>query len=187
MEHVPRIIGGAVLATGIAAASYPLLFRHRCLTWGTTPEEVARELPGDDLLADPDIIATRAVTVDAPPAPSGRGWFRWAAAAAAPTPTTGSRTCSASACTAPTRSCRSSRMKLGDEFQLGPDRPKMRVEVLDPERVLAFRFEDSTWVWIFGLYPPTGDQAGEPEPDRHPARLARRRGCSVCWSWSRAA
>ena len=62
-----RIIGGAVLATGLAAASYPLLFRHRCLTWGTTPDEVTRELPGDELLADPDILSTRAVTVDAPP------------------------------------------------------------------------------------------------------------------------
>ena len=30
--------------------------------------QVARELPGDDLLANPDIIATRAVAIDAPPA-----------------------------------------------------------------------------------------------------------------------
>jgi len=29
--------------------------------------QVARELPGDDLLANPDIIATRAVAIDAPP------------------------------------------------------------------------------------------------------------------------
>jgi hypothetical protein len=32
-----RIIGGAALATGLAASSYPLLFRRRCLTWGATP------------------------------------------------------------------------------------------------------------------------------------------------------
>jgi hypothetical protein len=32
----------------------------------------------------------------------------------------------------------------------------MRVEVLEPERMLAFRLEDETWVWIFGLFPVDG-------------------------------
>ncbi|RZT79615.1 nitroreductase family protein [Micromonospora violae] len=39
----------------------------RWLTWGATAGEVAATLPGDDLLADPDIVSTRAVTIDAPP------------------------------------------------------------------------------------------------------------------------
>ena len=104
-----RIIGGAVLATGIAAVSYPLLFRRRCLTWGATPEEVARELPGDELLADPDILSTRAVTIDAPPSAMWPWLLQMGADAGVPTPTTGSRTCSASGCTARTRCCRSSR------------------------------------------------------------------------------
>src|SRR5690348_10313450 len=54
-----RIAGGAGLAAAAAALSYPWLFRRPCLTWGATPEEAARELPGDGLLANPDIIATR--------------------------------------------------------------------------------------------------------------------------------
>ena len=65
------IIGGAGLAgltVAAAAVSYPWLFRRTCLTWGATPEEVTGELPGDDLLPNPDILTTRAITIDAPPA-----------------------------------------------------------------------------------------------------------------------
>jgi hypothetical protein len=38
-------------------------------------------------------------------------------------------------------------------MQLGPNRPKMRVEVVEVERVFAVGFEDGTWVWIFALFP----------------------------------
>ena len=44
-------------------------------------------------------------------------------------------------------------LNVGDELPLGPNRPEMRVEVLDPERALTFRFEDGNWVWIFALFP----------------------------------
>jgi hypothetical protein len=36
------------------------------LTWGSTPEEVSRSLPGDDLVPDPTFNATRAITIAAP-------------------------------------------------------------------------------------------------------------------------
>jgi hypothetical protein len=58
---------------GIGAAlswlgTYPLFLRRWCLTWGARPDEVSRELPGDELLADAGIVATRAITIGAPPA-----------------------------------------------------------------------------------------------------------------------
>jgi hypothetical protein len=62
-----------VAIAGIAAAALaaePLYRRHlrgRVLTWGATPEEAARRLPGDGLLDPADIVATRAITIDAPP------------------------------------------------------------------------------------------------------------------------
>jgi hypothetical protein len=37
------------------------------LTWGATPEEVSRALPGDDLVTRPTFNATRAITIAAPP------------------------------------------------------------------------------------------------------------------------
>ncbi len=62
-----RIITGAGLAAGLLAASYPVLFRTRCLTWGATPDEFARNIPGDELLPDADEVSTRAITISAPP------------------------------------------------------------------------------------------------------------------------
>ena len=152
-----RVAGGAGLAVAAAALSYPWLLRRPFLTWGATPEEAARELPGDDLLASPDIVSTRAVTIGAPPSAvwpwlvqmgSGRGGvytYDWienlfglgmhSAGEILP---------------------QFQDMKLGDELPLGPGRPKMRVEVFEPERALSFRFEDQNWVWTFALFPADG-------------------------------
>ena len=47
-------------------------------------------------------------------------------------------------------------LKAGDELPLGPNRPKMRIEVLDPEQALTMRFEDGNWVWIFALFHEDG-------------------------------
>src|SRR5215211_9028227 len=59
------------LVIGLAAAAAAYGYRKRVrdwhLHWGATPDEVERELPGDELLADPDVVSTRAVAIDAPP------------------------------------------------------------------------------------------------------------------------
>jgi hypothetical protein len=44
------------------------VYRPWALSWGATDEEVARPMPGDELVPDPSFCATRAVTIDAPPA-----------------------------------------------------------------------------------------------------------------------
>jgi hypothetical protein len=56
-------LGGA--AAG--AAAYHLYGRPRIRNWGSHAGEVRRSLPGDDLVGDPEVRTTRAVTVDAPP------------------------------------------------------------------------------------------------------------------------
>jgi hypothetical protein len=53
-------------AVGGAVVVYALLVRPRCLRWGATRQESGALLPGDDLIADPDLTATRAITVRAP-------------------------------------------------------------------------------------------------------------------------
>ena len=45
--------------------AYSLLLRGRQLRWGATPEEVATRLPGDELLPETDLMATRAITIRA--------------------------------------------------------------------------------------------------------------------------
>lgn len=52
-----------LLAVTVAAA---LWGRHRMATWGTTPDERDRPMPGDDLVPDPLTQVTRAVGIAAP-------------------------------------------------------------------------------------------------------------------------
>jgi hypothetical protein len=53
-------------AIGGAAAAYILLARPRHLRWGTTDQDSDEPLPGDDLIQNPNLVATRAITVRAP-------------------------------------------------------------------------------------------------------------------------
>lgn len=48
-------------------AAYHFLARPRLLTWGTTPEEAAMPLPGDEIKQPVFMRSTMAVTIDAPP------------------------------------------------------------------------------------------------------------------------
>ena len=149
-----RIMAGLALVAGLWAASYPVLLRKRCLTWGATPDEIARALPGDELLVTADIVSTRAVTIDAPPSAiwpwlvqmgSGRGGaytYDWI-----------ENLFGLGMHSATEILPQFQDVKAGDEMQLGPKRPKMRVEILDPRRVFTVRFEDGKWVWIFALFP----------------------------------
>ena len=53
----------SVIPMGGAAAAYICFARPRQLRWGATDQESDRPLPGDDLIANPDLTATRAITV----------------------------------------------------------------------------------------------------------------------------
>jgi hypothetical protein len=64
-ERMRRRYVTSVLAIGLAAAAYIRLARPRQLRWGTTDQERAATLAGDDLIANPDLTATRAITVHA--------------------------------------------------------------------------------------------------------------------------
>src|SRR5262245_31784932 len=70
-ETARRTIAG-VLAAACAAVLleciYRLLLRDPLLTWGATAAEADRRLPGDELLEVADVVATRAIDIDAPPA-----------------------------------------------------------------------------------------------------------------------
>lgn len=57
-------LGAAILVAAGHVASYSL-WRRWCIGWGAPDEELRANLPGDELLADPDIITTRAVSIGA--------------------------------------------------------------------------------------------------------------------------
>jgi hypothetical protein len=74
MRHVERLEGDVTRRTrwtivglgGLAAAVYALVLRPWMLAWGSTAEERARPLPGDDLKPDAEYVTTRAVAIRAP-------------------------------------------------------------------------------------------------------------------------
>jgi hypothetical protein len=59
-----------LIAAGLTAAAllgYVRVIRPWHLRWGATDEEVARSMPGDDIVLNPDFNATRAITINARP------------------------------------------------------------------------------------------------------------------------
>lgn len=59
-----------LLAVSIIASMLAVYFafiRRRLLIWGATSEETKESLPGDEIVQKPHFIATRAITINAPP------------------------------------------------------------------------------------------------------------------------
>lgn len=149
MTKLPLLAGACA---AIAAYSPPA--RRWYLTWGATTEEATGPLPGDDLLTEPGLQSTRAITIDAPPAAvwpwlvqmgSGRGGaytYDWIENLFGLDMHSADRILP-----------EFQDLAAGDELPLGQNGPKMRVEILDPERTLAFRSADGAWVWTFHLRP----------------------------------
>src|SRR5437763_10474062 len=70
MRWPVRILALSAAVTACTAAMdrlYRRYLRQRVLTWGATADEATRRLPGDELLDPADIVATRAIGIDAPP------------------------------------------------------------------------------------------------------------------------
>jgi hypothetical protein len=157
MSRVRPSLVATAAALGGAAAAYLLANRARCLHWGAMEEEVERAMPGDDLLPDADVLATRATTIDAPPDAiwpwlvqmgSERGGaytYDWIENLL------GLEMHSADEVLPQFQD-----LHVGDVLPMGANRPGMRIEVLDRDRAMVSRSEDGVWVWSFGLYPQNG-------------------------------
>ena len=160
MGRPVRIIT-AVAGVAASAAAIDRLYRRYLrewvLTWGATPEEAARPLPGDDLLEPADIVATRAIGINAPPSAiwpwlvqmgpgrAGAYTYDWVENLF------GLNMHSADQIHAEWQN-----LKVGEVLRSRDDRPGMRVEILDPERTLSNRSEAGDWVWTFVLAPEDG-------------------------------
>jgi hypothetical protein len=148
------LAAGTAMAAGLASLAYPLFFRRWCLTWGARRDEVSRKLPGDELLAEPDIVSTRAVWIDAPrssvwpwlvqmgPGRGGAYTYDWI-----------ENLFGLGMHSADEILPQYQDLQVGDDQQLGKRGPLLRVEVLEPRVSLAFRSGDGNWVWAFSLVP----------------------------------
>jgi hypothetical protein len=138
--------------TAVALETARRVVRTPVLTWGATDEEAARALPGDELLEHPDIVSTRAITIEAPPSAvwpwlvqmgSGRGGaytYDWI-----------ENLFGLGMHSADTIHPEWQSLAVGDVLPGRASLPGMRVELFEPERVLVTRSEDGTWVWAFVL------------------------------------
>jgi hypothetical protein len=83
----PRARQRLLAAASAGLVSYALWIRPRLLHWGATRAETTRADPGDELLPDPDVGATMATTLPAPPEKvwpwlvqmggDRGGWYSW--------------------------------------------------------------------------------------------------------------
>ena len=141
LASVGAVTGAAVLYRGF--------LRGPILNWGATSAEAGKRLPGDDLLEDADGVATRAITVDAPP---GAVW-PWIAQMG-PSPRGGAYTYDWIENLLGLNMHSVDRVlpefqhpKVGDGFGYGPN--KMSFKRVEPEHVLAVQSADGNWVWTF--------------------------------------
>jgi hypothetical protein len=155
--RLARVISTGLLAGGLAALaaalSYPL-WRSWCLTWGATEDEAGRELPGDELLSQPDVVTTRAVAISAPPAAvwpwlvqmgpgrAGAYTYDWIENLA------GLDMHSADDIVPEYQ-----HMAVGDSWKLGPKGAVLRVASMEEASSIVLRSSDGNWVWAFLLHP----------------------------------
>jgi hypothetical protein len=142
-----------VIAGGLAvAAAFSPAARRRYLTWGATAEEAAGPLPGDGLVPGAELVSTRAITIEADPSAvwpwlvqmgSGRGGaytYDWI-----------ENLFGLNMHSAREILPEFQQLAVGDMLPLGPNGPILRVEICEPERTLAFRTTDGSWLWTFHL------------------------------------
>jgi hypothetical protein len=155
MHRRARIaVWGAVAGAGLLAA-YARLVRPWALRWGATAEEAARPLPGDGLVAKADYVATRAITIDAPPHQvwpwlvqigSGRaGWYTY------------DRIDNAGMPSATEILPQLQQLAVGDLIPMVAGKDiGLRVKELEPERRMLWWDEQGEYSWEWVLEPADG-------------------------------
>jgi hypothetical protein len=146
-----KLLAAILLAAGLAAV-YRRVLREPILNWGATADEAAPPLSGDELLEDADIVATRAITVDAPAAAvwpwlvqmgPGRGGaytYDWI-----------ENLFGLGMHSATEILPEFQELEVGRVLRSRGGGMGMRIEILEPEHVLSPRSEDGSWVWTFVL------------------------------------
>ncbi len=148
--RLPKLLAGLALAT---VYSFPV--RRWISRWGTTPDELARVMPGDALIANPTEMSMQAVTVNAPPEDiwpwlvqigyqrGGLYSYDWL-----------DRLFGFLDRPSATRILPEfQQLAVGDKIPWGRAGTELTVGVLEPHSALALSYElgGFEWVWQFGL------------------------------------
>jgi hypothetical protein len=147
-----RKLLAAVAVLAALAVVYRRFLRRPILDWGSTAEEAARRLPGDELLPDADLVATRSITIGAPPSAvwpwlvqmgPGRGGmytYDWIENLFGLDIHSTDRILP-----------EHQHLEVGDVLRFRKGDLALRVEILEPERALSLRWEDGSGIWTFVL------------------------------------
>lgn len=145
----PRFVIAALAA--IACVLYRARLRQPILTWGATEAEATSRFPGDELLEDADGVSTRAIEIGAPAADV----WPWLAQMG-PSPRGGAYTYDWIENLLRLDMHSVDRVlpefqhpQVGDTIGFGSNR--MKVERVEPQRVLSWRSQDGNWAWTFVL------------------------------------
>jgi hypothetical protein len=142
-----------VIWLAAAVAGYVRYGRPWQLTWGATPDEVTRPLPGDDLVARPTFNATRAITIAAAPEEiwawlvqvgvTRAGWYSYDVLDNFMRPS------------AERIIPELQHLAPGDVMGMSPDgKQGIEVHALDPPRSMVWAtLPDTTWVWQLDARP----------------------------------
>ena len=151
-RRLPKIVAGLIVA-----GAYWFPVRRWFGRWGYTPEEWARVMPGDALIPNPTEMSMMAVTVDAPAEDiwpwlvqigyqrGGLYSYDWL-----------DRLFGFLDRPSATRILPEfQQLAVGDKIPWDRRGTELTVEVLEPLRALALRYQvrGFLWVWQFGLYP----------------------------------
>jgi hypothetical protein len=143
----------ALGVSGTLGALYGLLLRRLVLTWGATDTEARAALPGDELLAEADGVATRAISINAPAAcvwpwiaqigrsPRGGAYtYDWIENLLGLNMHSVDRVLP-----------EFQHPKVGETIGYGSN--QMCVELVDEQRALGWLSADGNWAWSFVLRP----------------------------------
>jgi hypothetical protein len=134
-------------AAGVVALSaYLLWIRPWHLTWGSTTQEVALAMPGDEIVKHPTFNATRAITIEAQPQEiwhwlvqvgcKRAGWYSydWIDNLGIPS--------------AERILPEFQNLSVGDTIPMSPDgKQGLVVSAIDPNRSMLWEGKNTTWAW----------------------------------------
>jgi hypothetical protein len=147
----------AFLLSGSIAA-YLKFVRPHVLNWGATKEDVRRSMPGDHIVPEAALQATRAITVNAP-AESVWPWL----VQMGPRPRAGAytydwieRLLGIDIENKDRILPEFQRLEAGEFLSLNEKGNGLLVREVEPERVLVLQWIPAQSTWTFGLYPENG-------------------------------
>ncbi|MFC1492412.1 hypothetical protein ACFL6O_00510 [candidate division KSB1 bacterium] len=123
-------------------------------TWGASDEDVAKYMPGDELLNDPGFNTTRAVVIESPP----EEIWQWLVQMGYNRAGLYSfdRFDNGGIPSSEVILSEYQDLKAGDTIPLGPSGTGLKVVTMEPGKTMCWVFEKGPWkgaTWTWGLYP----------------------------------